>query len=93
LAATPHKACELAHIARSSYRYRPGREKDHKPKEQLRKLAEDQTRYGDGHDLPPNVGPNRQGTHHPSVGQAVVNEIQKPWRLMRGPDFLSPAPE
>jgi len=46
LAATQRKACELAHIARSSYRYRPDKEKDHKLKEQLRKLAEDQPRYG-----------------------------------------------
>ena len=46
MAATQRKACELAHIARSSYRYRPDKEKDHKLKEQLRKLAEDQPRYG-----------------------------------------------
>jgi putative transposase len=45
-AATQRKACELAHIARSSYRYRPDKEKDHKLKERLRTLANDQPRYG-----------------------------------------------
>ncbi len=46
LAATQRKACELAHIARSSYRYRPDLEEDHKLTEKLRKLADDKPRYG-----------------------------------------------
>jgi putative transposase len=45
-AATQRKACELAQIARSSYRYRRDEEKDHKLEERLRKLANDQPRYG-----------------------------------------------
>ena len=45
-AATQRKACELAHIARSSYRYRPDKEKDCQLKEKLRKLAEHKPRYG-----------------------------------------------
>jgi 5,10-methylene-tetrahydrofolate dehydrogenase/methenyl tetrahydrofolate cyclohydrolase len=37
--ATQRKACELAHIARSSYRYRPETEKNDKLKEKLTQLA------------------------------------------------------
>lgn len=45
-AATQRKACELANIARSSFRHQPNREKDQKLKEKLEKLAADKPRYG-----------------------------------------------
>jgi putative transposase len=45
-AATQRKACELAHIARSSYRYRANTEKDDRLKERLRQLAAEKPRYG-----------------------------------------------
>jgi putative transposase len=44
--ATQRKACELANIARSSYRYRPETEKDEKLKEKLTRLAHQKPRYG-----------------------------------------------
>ena len=45
-AATQRKACELAHIARSSFRYRSNPEKDDKLRERLRHLAAEKPRYG-----------------------------------------------
>lgn len=45
-AATQRKACELANIGRSSFRYRADPEKDNLLKEKLRRLADDQPRYG-----------------------------------------------
>ena len=45
-AATQRKACELAQISRSSFRYRSNPEKDHKLKERLRHLAAEKPRYG-----------------------------------------------
>ena len=44
--ATQRKACELANISRSSYRYRPETEKDEKLKEKLTHLAHQKPRYG-----------------------------------------------
>jgi putative transposase len=44
--ATQRKACELAHISRSSYRYRPETEKNDKLKEKLTYLAHQKPRYG-----------------------------------------------
>jgi putative transposase len=45
-AASQRKACELAHIARSSYRYRANTEKDQQLKEKLVEVAHEQPRYG-----------------------------------------------
>jgi putative transposase len=45
-AATQRKACELAQIARSSYRYRRNEEKDHTLKEKLRRLGDEKPLYG-----------------------------------------------
>jgi putative transposase len=45
-AASQRKACELAHIARSSYRYCAHTEKDQQLKERLVKVAHQQPRYG-----------------------------------------------
>lgn len=45
-AASQRKACELAHIARSSYRYRANTEKDEQLKEQLVEVTHEQPRYG-----------------------------------------------
>ena len=44
--ATQRKACELAHISRSSYRYKPETEKNDKLKEKLTYLAHQKPRYG-----------------------------------------------
>jgi hypothetical protein len=44
--ATQRKACELAHIARSSYRYRANPGKDQQLKENLVAVAHEQPRYG-----------------------------------------------
>ena len=44
--ATQRKACELAHISRSSYRYKPETEKNDKLKEKLTQLAHQKPRYG-----------------------------------------------
>jgi putative transposase len=45
-AASQRKACELTHIARSSYRYRANTEKDEQLKEKLVAVAHEQPRYG-----------------------------------------------
>ena len=45
-AATQRKACELANIARSSYRHKPNTEKDKPLQEKLQKLAAEKPRYG-----------------------------------------------
>lgn len=45
-AASQRKACELANIARSSFRYRANREKDDQLREKLTQLAHEKPRYG-----------------------------------------------
>jgi putative transposase len=45
-AATQRKACELANIARSSYRYQARTERNDQLRERLVQLAQDQPRYG-----------------------------------------------
>ena len=45
-AATERKACELAHIARSSFRYRANEQKDRELTKKLTELAQEQPRYG-----------------------------------------------
>lgn len=45
-AATERKACELAHIARSSFRYRADERKDNELRKKLTELAQEQPRYG-----------------------------------------------
>jgi len=45
-AASQRKACELANIARSSFRYRANTEKDNALKEKLTQLAHEKPRYG-----------------------------------------------
>jgi putative transposase len=45
-AASQRKACELAHIARSSFRYRANTEKEDTLREKLTQLAHEKPRYG-----------------------------------------------
>jgi putative transposase len=45
-AASQRKACELAHIARSSFRYRANTEKDDQLRRRLTELAHEKPRYG-----------------------------------------------
>jgi len=45
-AASERKACELAHIARSSFRYRASTAKDDALREKLTQLAHEKPRYG-----------------------------------------------
>ena len=49
--ATQRKACELAHISRSSYRYKPETEKNDKLKEKLTQLAHQNADSGEGERL------------------------------------------
>jgi putative transposase len=44
--ASQRKACELVRIARSTFRHRSDRTKDHKLKEKLTALAQEKPRYG-----------------------------------------------
>ena len=45
-AATERKACELAHIARSTFRYQADEEEDNQLKKRLTELAQEKPRYG-----------------------------------------------
>lgn len=45
-AATQRKACELAHIPRSTFRYQADNEKDNQLRKKLTQLAQEQPRYG-----------------------------------------------
>jgi putative transposase len=45
-AVTERKACELAHIARSTFRYRADQQKDAELRKKLTQLAQEQPRYG-----------------------------------------------
>ena len=45
-AASQRKACELANIARSSFRYRANTDKDDALREKLTQLAHEKPRYG-----------------------------------------------
>ena len=45
-AATQRKACELARIPRSTFRYRADDEKDNQLRMKLTQLAQEQPRYG-----------------------------------------------
>jgi putative transposase len=40
------KACELAHIARSTFRYQPIEERDDQLRKKLTELAQEKPRYG-----------------------------------------------
>ena len=45
-AATQRRACELAHIPRSTFRYQADVERDNQLKTKLTELAQEQPRYG-----------------------------------------------